>query len=379
MSGLEEYQLKNLVTIKYMRRQLDETPDFRSHPLQLKRHEHDWTEVDYSVLNVKLPIDPDEPPKNEAEEMTLPLGELCERIGESFPKGQWRYKWYYFELLDRDEQVQPLCWVRPELLCRYWPRPTPRDNGDTGIPPKRPYWLRAMDTTAVGSKRGWLTVTWERYRERWLEDGWLRYDSPELWTSMLDYDPSLTGESDFSEFPSDESEDGPPAHRRYASAGFPGLYWKMIPLYDARQLSNMWSAMKHELFVTSVFNFGATRHQHEKLWQRMEGRFVLPFERISRYEYLIRLREQKVLEWSKKDPRREEDGLTIEEMGWKLMNEKLASLDEEEADRISKLPRETQERLHLPNAMRQVRRIRRRLREDGLIEKRKPGRPPKEE
>lgn len=399
---MENHQLHRLVTGWFIREALT-TPVgtwngwFRDHPLCLRRHEQDDAGVDYSVLRVTIPPNLKKRRKTEPEEMLQPLAELCERLGEQIPPGEWRYLWYYLELLDRDQRVQPVCWIDPELLYKFFP------DKNKSIPRKRlkqltpqelqqvdwqqimgspwRYQLATMDaatrSTVVSESdrakreewREWLVRTWRAQEQHWLQKGRLSYEAVLPWTRMLAFDPALLEGGD-------PGSTRPPRRPRVsigrlrAQAGYPGLYWQKIPLYDLRHLSLVWEEMKQELYVTSVFNLAAKQRQDPKLWKRLEQRFVLPFQRLSHYRYLVRLREQKVLEWTR------DEGKSLDEIGELLVESKLHPLDPAEADRVSRMAPQDKASYY-ETARRVAVRLRKRLRDEGLLQRLHPGRPPK--
>jgi len=383
-----EHQLRNLVTVWQMRGDIeDRSGGFRSHPLVLRRHELDDVVVDYSVLSVSMPLAAGQKHTTEVDEMLQPLAELCEQHREQMAEWQWDYDWYYFELLDRDARVRPLCWIDPWLLYKHFPEdPDTATRTITSVQElmlssyRRQLmlidWVANTPVTSEDERlrreqwREWLIATWRDNEKEWLNEGLLVYGSVEPWSRMLEFHPDAVGsdQADDDQLPEQDLQSSPASG--YASTGCPGLQWRMIPLYDHRHLSLIWEAMKQDLFVTSVFNFAARPRQDPRVWENLEKRFVLPFERVSRRTYLARLREQKVLDWSRQ-------GKTLDEMAQLLIDGKLCCLDEAEAERISELPPNMKYGYYFESARAAVVRIRRRLWEDGLIEKRNPGRPPR--
>ena len=392
---MEDHQLLNMVTASYMRAALGPdnasvTGHFKNHPLILARHEQDNVLVDYSVLAVKMPLQIKQRPKSEHEEMLQPLAELCElcdKRGEQIPEGTWEYDWYYFELLDRDKRLEPICWISPELLYNQFPderEPVVHTIEGLQLVSPAPYSHQLATMDVVGRREGhsaadgegrkhwqhWLVKTWREHEDAWVKAGQLTYEVVSPWSKQLQFASALIEPTDLSTPGFDNESSALSIAQLGSRAGYPGLYWEMVPLYDRRRLSKIWDAMKHDLFVTSVFNLAAGAKQHPALWQRLENRFVLPFKRMSRHEYLVRLREQNVLEWTRQ-------GATLDELADLLIDARLYCLDESEADRVSRLPTAEKQFYYHENAKRQIRRIRQRLREEGLIEKGRPGRPKK--
>ena len=127
--------------------------------------------------------------------------------------------------------------------------------------------------------------------------------------------------------------------------------------------------MQRELFITSVFNVGATQQQDPQLWKHLEERFAIPYQRMRRYRYLELHREQKVLDWTRK-------GMTVRGMAERLVEEGLHPLKHNLYS--DPPPSDDWERANRVNsAVRVVNRIRERLRSEGLIKPGKPGRPRK--
>jgi len=400
---MEDHELLNAVTVWYIRAALTQPPQtwngwFRDHPLLLRRHEQDQVLVDFSVLRVPLPLRLRQRGRTEAEEMLQPLAELCERVGEKMPAGEWAYDWYYLELLDRQERVAPLCWIDPELLYQCFPPPdgalSPAQSKAKGRQQRQSrvgrqteaspwhYQLAAMDAVARGEVTAsfgpatrqqwedWLVRTWRKHEPQWLQEGQLTYETVLPWSKMLVFDPALL-ETDHTPARRRQKErpGGSPARLR-SQAGYPGLYWQKIPLYDERSLPLIWHAMKEGMYVTSVFNPAAKQRQDPRLWQVLEARFSLPFPRLSHYRYLVRLREQKVLEW------RRDEGKILTEIAKLLVDSGLHPLDPVEAARVRrKMPEEKQ--AYYASARRVAVRVVKRLRDEGLIQRGKPGRRPK--
>ena len=218
----------------------------------------------------------------------------------------------------------------------------------------------------------------------WQRKGWLVVGDVQPWSQMLEFDPELaretctamdrsiggTGKVGALQYGADQlweyQPEDLPAWRRYAYAGYPGLYWRLIPVFDFAKLRDLWEAMKRELWVTSAFNIATGKLRDSPLWQRIEKRFALPFQRMTRYRYYIRLREQKVLEWTRQ-------GKSLSEIARRLVEQGLHPL-EPDRQGLPRIPNEEAWELLVASARRVAVRIRRRLREDGLIERGKPGR-----
>jgi len=384
---LDEGALLNAVTVWYVREML--APDhqspsgyFKDHPLMLPAHEQSPAIIDFSVLSVPLPLRMGSRPRTEVEEMLWPLAQLCGQHKGRVPAGQWSYEWYYLELLDRDGELQPLCWVSSELFMSYLEDPRQRlQTGEDLFGGPRYFPLIAeMDRIAhsptesplVKARRDewkqWLVETWLQHREQWVEEGLVDETPVRPWTQMLEFVPDLATEQQRTDL---EWGGPPPEPLRQirAPAGHPGLYWRMVPLYDQRQIWRVWAAMKRDLYVTSVFNPAARQRQDPKLWRRLEERFALPFQRMTRYRYCVRLREQRVLEWTRQ-------GKSLSQIAELAVTSGLHPLDPERREPVD-VSDPTVRDMYLASARRVAVRIRRRLREDGLIERGKPGRPRK--
>ncbi|MDK2464580.1 MAG: hypothetical protein QI223_07405, partial [Candidatus Korarchaeota archaeon] len=264
--------------------------------------------MDYSVLRVPLPLRMKRP-RSEVEEMLEPLARLCEQYKGRFPAGEWKYEWYYLELLDRDGECQPLCWVDVGLLAKYFvdaEEPAAGTDQPMGL---RRYSRRmsAMDSIAAipatsdGKRhqrdkwREWFVRTWRENESSWLRAGLVVYQPVRPWSQMLEFRPERVEVDAQRQWAWDWSADVR-QQWRLAYAGHPGLYWRMIPLYDQRDVGRIWNAMKRELYMTSVFSLSGRERQDPELWKRLQQRFALPFQRMTRYRYYVRLREQYVLE-----------------------------------------------------------------------------------
>ena len=218
--------------------------------------------------------------------------------------------------------------------------------------------------------RQWLMETFRAHEEEWFASGDLRYEAGGPWLQHVAFDPCLHEAQNALHRATRWGTGGIGYNwRDRFSAGLSGCYWKMVPVYDGRQKGALWSAMQRELFVTSVFNLGATREQDGKLWERMEERFPAAYQHMSRYHYLIRWREQRVLDWSRARK-------TVTEMANLLVDEGLHPINTDPFP--ADPPPEGEEREGaVESARRLVMEIRRRLRAQGLIERGKPGRPRK--
>jgi hypothetical protein len=385
--AMTEGQLSNAATVWFIKESLGDHGDgFRDHPLQLPLHELGAGIVDFTVLTVDLPFRaPKRGKLKEPEEMLLPLAGLCEELGTSIEADKFEFEWYYLELLDRDERVRPLCWISPELL--YCPFPDDRERPVVemaGVPMlmENPYQrsLLTMDdlrrtpsaNEADEKERAlwltWLAETWQGNEGEWMAKGLLSYEPMRPWTSQLRYDPRLRKEPIKSRWAKENHY--VPLHLSRARSGPDGLYWTMIPLYDVRDLQRIWWAMKQDLYATSVFNLAARSQQDKHLWRRLEERFQLRQRRMSRYKYLIAMREQRVLEWTTEKK-------TLDQIAQLLVEAKLHPLDPAGplfANPVAEGYREA----NLSSARQVAVRIRGRLHKAGVLEKLPPGRPKKE-
>ena len=385
---IEDHQLWNAVTVRQVRRALSLGLTgcegcFRSHPLVLPRHEKSDVWVDYSVLRVELPLQIKRP-RVEVEEMLEPLARLCEKYEDTFPEGQWRYEWYYLELLDRDGECQPLCWVDVKHLVKHLGEG--KGSDDVAEQLEGSHWYpRTMITmdkiagTLPTSEedrrwrdkwREWFVRTWRANERQWVEEGFVVGEPVRPWSQVLEFIPEYV-DSDIDRQRGWEPEKRLASWRQVAYAGYPGLYWKMLPLYDERDIARIWDAMKLELYRTSVFSPSARRRQDPRLWKHLEQRFALPFQRMSRYRYYIRLRERCVLEWTR-------EGKSLTECARGLVEKGLYPLDTVRLEPVTVSDPSLAEQ-YLEGARRVVIRIRKRLREEGQIERGKPGRPKKKQ
>ena len=142
----------------------------------------------------------------------------------------------------------------------------------------------------------------------------------------------------------------------------------MVPLYEETAVSRLWRAMGQEPFVTSVFNHEAKPRQDAKLWKRLEERFALTYQRLSRYHYEIRLRELRVLQLT-------HEGVALTRIADILLAEGLHPLDPTSLKAASLT--DDDRALLADSARRVVVRIRGRLRDAGLISRLPAGRPRK--
>lgn len=216
----------------------------------------------------------------------------------------------------------------------------------------------------------WLVETWQENEARWVEEGLLSYESVEPWTFQLRHDPRLRPRIPEGRW--DRRDDYTPLHLSRAGAGHSGLYWKMIPLYDVNDLQKIWWSMKEDLHATSVFNLAAGPTQDKHLWKRLEERFQLRHRRMSRYQYLIRYREQKVLEWTR------DDGKTLDEIAQLLADEGLHPLDAAGPSLTPPLS-PSERHANFASARQVAVRIRIRLHKEGVLDKLPPGRPRRQE
>ena len=409
--AVEDHQLRNTATIRAMRGSLDSHGLSTSswHPLLLPLAPDSGAIVDYSTLEVYLPLELSET-GTPLEQMLRPLADLCQTDLSLQRPVPWVYEWYYFELLDGDEVLRPLCWIDSELLFRFFPDHRPgkvimgwvpeewgpeEDAGPRDVPygrqetgddrqhgggliyapilerPAYPHQLWQMDYIAQlppGSDSDleerqewwtWMVHTWRQNEERWLAEGLLTYGSVRPWLSQLRFDQALAEETPVPEWGGVES--GVRLWKHFSRAGDLGLFWQMIPLYDTRSLDLIWQAMQQELYQTSVFNPQAKPRQNPALWRDLEERFALQYRRMSEYWHKIRLREHRVLEWTRQ-------GKGLQDIANLLISEGLHPLRKYWGD---------EEGANLESAHRVAVRIRRRLRERGLIERGKSGRPRK--
>lgn len=383
--AMTEGQLPNAATVWFIREALAQNgDDFRDHPLLLPLHELGAGIVDFTALTVNLPFRASKRGKlKEPEEMLLPLAGLCEELGAGIRPGKFEYPWYYLELLDRDERVRPLCWISPELLCRPLPDDRDRpatDSGEEQVPMQTPCQrsLLTMDdlwrTPSSGKAdengremwQAWLAETWNENRTKWVKEGLLSYEPMRPWTSQLRYDPGLRKDPPKSRWA--KGDHYVPLHLSLARSGPDGLYWQMIPLYDVRDLQKIWWSMKQDLYATSVFNMAAGPAQDKHLWNRLEERFCIRQRRMSRYRYLIRHREQKVLEWTR------DEAKTLDQIAQLLMDEGLYPLDGSGPLLAQPLPPNCAQ-ANLASARQVAVRIRIRLHKEGVLDKLPPGRP----
>lgn len=385
---MDKEQLLNLVTASFIRQQLDGEGGFRDHPLKLPVHEFVEGNLDFSKLTVELPpAFPREGKLKEPEEMMQPLAQLWDEVGGELAPRDFEYDWYYLELLDRDERVRPLCWVSSELLHAGLPddRPKRVERDHEGEIVIRSRYAPQLSTTDVvhqwppSSDKGqaerrewedWLVRTWEANEADWLEQGLLRYDAVRPWSSMLAFSPALEEETEGAPRHFVEP-DGPsvPYHVAVSSAGSGGLYWKMVPLYDQGVLPPIWHAMKQDLYVTSVFNIAAGAEQDKHLWRRLEERFRLRHQRMSRYDFLIDHRERIVEDLTK-------EGKSASEIARLLVHQKLHPFDPAGPIFATSAP-PGQLEANLASARQVVVRIRSRLQREGRLQKLPAGRPKK--
>ena len=207
--------------------------------------------------------------------------------------------------------------------------------------------------------------------DEWTSGGHVITGPVRPWLSMLEFSDVLA--SPHGGGAGEQAADGPFERLwlEYAATEHPGLYWRMIPIYDAGALPRIWRAMQDVLYVTSVFNPEARSRQDARRWTALENRYVSSAERLSKTQYRSRLRDGKILAWSK-------HGKTVDEMAQLLIDEGYCVLDEETAARASDASKEDQALYYFPNARACVVSTRRRLRDAGLVEARRPGRPRKQ-
>jgi hypothetical protein len=375
-----------MVTVRQMRDMLAPNTNlssgrFKHHPLMLPAHEKSDALVDYSVLSVSMPFVLGRGPKTETSQMLRPLARLCRE--HRVKEGEWSYKWYYLELLDREDKLHPLCWISTELLARFFP-----DEDLLGALSERdrlrgrwPRRLEVMDLLPQiqGSSpeerevyaewQEWFVRTWQERQSEWRKQGLLITRSVSPWTSMIGFEPKLAALMARTQNTGWDAESDLPMWLTHWKAGYSGFYWRMVPLFDIDDAGIVWEEMKRQLFLTSVFNITAGPHQDPELWAQLEERFKHPFQKTSRYRYYIGYREQRVLELSRQ-------GYKLDEIAEHLLNEGFFPFNRSGPTRAKRLsPEERAEQI--PLARRVVVRIRTRLIRDGAIEPRKRGRPPK--
>lgn len=382
--SIADHQLVNAVTARYVRGALNPSPSLSdiSHPLRLPVAPGAPGLVDYSELHLRLPLELGRVPVALAR-MLQPLVEISERHLSDHPAGQWTYDWFYLELLDMDGDAQaeegpfgqwledehwprPICWIASEVLFSGQVDDRPREAGqsaDAHTLGESRRMLSQMDTIAQTESgrdaqheewRQWLVRTWRANEEQWLKQGLLTYEPMRPWLSQLRYDPALAESLVPTRWGGEDRK--APLWRYWSRAGNLGLYWNMVPIYDQRSVSLIWIAMQYELYQTSVFNPEATARQDPDTWRRIERRFFLEYRRMTERQLAISERERRVLEWSK-------EGKTLGEMADLLMETGLYPLLGETWGTPTK-----------KSARRVVVRIRERLHQDGLVDRRPSGR-----
>jgi hypothetical protein len=349
----------------------------------LPRHEQDERVWDFSIPRFYLPVPKRPQPRNWIEKVVSPLS----RLGEAHPEelqGEWAYDWYYLELLDHDRVLRPLFWLSAERLCEHHTDDRPWRRAVGGVRERAGHerHLLAMDyvngTAGDGGARDlndrdewrrWCSKTFGANKDKWVEAGDLSYEPQGPWLQHLKFDADLRHAQTVN--PLGTGEQGSSVHwkTRFAS-GLPGVYWRMIPIYDARAMGHLWRAMQHELYVTSVFNLGAKQEQDPELWTHMEKRFALPYQRMSRYSYYQRFREQKVADWIS-------EGKTFPEIGVLLVEKGLHPLSRELYPPPPELSGPDAYDLKVETARRTAATIGARLAKRGVIPKRPGGRPKK--
>ncbi len=117
MSALPLDSLANLVSVGWMRRHMSLPTALgqEEHPLLLPLHELGDVEVDYTVLQVPLPLAASRAPAGNVGEMLAPLAQLCAKHEGLVPETTFRYLWFYLEVLDRDGDLHPCCWISSRL------------------------------------------------------------------------------------------------------------------------------------------------------------------------------------------------------------------------------------------------------------------------
>ncbi|MEN6640955.1 MAG: hypothetical protein ABFE08_00780 [Armatimonadia bacterium] len=386
MSGsVEDHELLSAVTALQMRRFLTELPDGVSHPLVLPRHERDRVVCDFSAPRFYLPIRKASKPRRWIERAIAPVAELTERHEEVGEMGKWTYDWYYFELLDRDRVLRPLFWLSAQLLHHSFTddRPLRQISGSMCERVGHLRQFLTMDYVNGGASdgssreieyadewRAWFAETFRAHEAEWLASGDLLYASVGPWLQHLQFDQDLLHEQGAKRSRSDLKGRGHSWKSKFPS-GLPGVYWKMVPVYDGELRGALWRAMQHELYVTSVFNLGATQDRDPELWQRIEERFALPYQRMSRYRYYERAREQEVLELSLQD-------YTLDEIAVALVDKGLHPISQDLYPPPPPQPGTDQYDTAVASARRAAERRRKVLRAEGSLKLGKPGRRKKE-
>ena len=89
---IADHQLDNMVTAIYIRKGIDEdSTGFRQHPLMLRSRRDSNAITDFSILTVPLPLAMKQRGSTELIEMISPVRELCKRLGDRLPAGEWNY------------------------------------------------------------------------------------------------------------------------------------------------------------------------------------------------------------------------------------------------------------------------------------------------
>lgn len=362
---IEDHQLMNLATIHWMRGRVDSLcPAF--HPFMLPLREGSPVIVDHSLPIFTLPLVTRTLPQGELGEILQPLAELCQRYRGHFPEGRWAYRWFYYELLDRDGRVRPLCWMDPRLLHAQFEMQAIGES--TQVRPALPGEDAFSDLPDCQEQEriDGFVRHWRQNEQLWMSEGLLRWDPVPRWLSMLRFDRAAAEEEARRSIGA-AGYVGPNGPMPLEAAWYPGLRWNMVPLYDQRQWDAVVWAMKEDLFTTSIFNPAAGSVQSRKLWQRLDDRFGPRFMRMSRQEFRSRLREKRIMELH-------QEGLTLPEIARSLLKEGLHPLDETTARGVRESTGD-ERRMWESRALDAVRTVTRSLRKRHLIPKRKPGRP----
>ena len=325
-SRVANHELRNAVTASRMRAFVTDAPHDVSHPLELPLYEGGDGFADFSAPFFCPRALRIERPRSVIEKMLAPLAALAQKHAGAMPE-KWTYEWYYLERLDRDRVLRPLFWLSAEQLYRYHEDTRPKrllgqtvvEHEGQQVPLEMveaapyPRQLRTMDflDAAPGDGSGtdqqdreewreWFAGTFRAHEREWLASGDLLWRAGGPWLQHLAFDEDLYQQESFRAAPDPywSQSDRPYNWRWWFQAGAPGLYWRMVPVYDSRRKGTLWTAMQYALFVTSVLNPEATREQDPALWHQLERRFPQPPQHVNRYEHRVQLREQKVLEWA---------------------------------------------------------------------------------
>ncbi len=292
---IEDDQLPNLVSVYWMRTWID---NFKSRfgcslPFQLPRFEGGNAIYDYSVPWFGMPVDPDKLPRNELGSMLRPLAKLCGKYRGHVMDGAWAYRWFYYELLDRDGRLRPLCWVSPRLLHAD----LDLERVGEKVTSWSPLFLEQTwryEPAEYERAADRFMAHWRQHERLWVSKGLLRYDGVDGWLSQLRFE-AKAGLEERKCWTTEAGHFGPDGPWELENAWFPGLRWDMVPLYDRRQCTTPLRAMKEDLFKTSVFNPAANARQSAVRWRQLESRFGIRFVRTSHEKSRSREREDRIV------------------------------------------------------------------------------------